>query len=143
MTVPGSPRSRFAELVKLHVQGNAYLGRDEERRLLEEGVTRYGLTLDEASGVLRASAEQEETALDRELARSASLLLKTLADPRGRVARHDFAKAVAFWRARAGSQVSHADAERRVKRLMDEAQLTAKPSGMLVPSRRWFRAIEA
>jgi len=143
MTTQATPRARFQELVKLHVQGRSYLSREDERRLLEEGVTRYGLSLDEAAGALRAYAEQEETALDRELGRSTGLLLKTLADAKGRVARKDFAKAVAFWRARAGSQIPKLEAEKRVKRLMEEQELTARASGVLVPSRRWYRVIEA
>jgi UDP-N-acetylmuramate: L-alanyl-gamma-D-glutamyl-meso-diaminopimelate ligase len=41
------------------------------------------------------------------------------ADRRGRVARQDFNKAVAFYRARAGAGLSEAEAARRVKRRME------------------------
>ena len=136
-------RGRFDELVKLHLQGRRFLDRDQETRLLEEGVTRYALTLDQASGVLRAAAEQDEVATERELERSAAQLLRTLADRRARVSRDDFRKAVAFYRARAGAGLSQAEAERRVKRLMEQADLVPRRAGRLVPTRRWYRAIEA
>ncbi len=144
MTVTDTPlRRHFAELVKLQLQGRRFLDRDQERKLLEEGLTRYGLTLDQATGLVRGAAQQEEIALEGELGASARELLKTLADRRGRLAREDFARAVAFYRARAGGGVTEAEAQKRVKRLMDELALHPKPSGRLIRSRRWYRAIEA
>jgi hypothetical protein len=136
-------RSRFGELVKLQMQGRRFLDREEERRLLEEALTRYGLRLEEATGLLRGAAEQGEIALEGEIGRSAGLLLKTLADRRSRVAREDFAKAVAFYRARAGAGLTEAEAARRVKRQMEELALQPKPSGRLIRTRRWYRSIEA
>lgn len=137
------PQARFAELVKLHIQGRRFLEREQERKLLEEGVGRYGLTLDEAQGILRAHAEGDQVALEGELGRSASQLVKTLSDRRGRVSRSDFDKVVAFYRARAGAGLTQAEAERRVKRLMEEQGLEPKRSGRLLRTRRWYRAIEA
>lgn len=136
-------RGRFSELVKLQMQGRRFLDREQERRLLEEALTRYGLKLDEASGVLRAAAEQDEIALEGELGRSSGQLLRTMADRRGRVSREDFAKAVAFYRARAGSGLTEAEAAKRVKRQMQELDLHPRPSGRLIRTRRWYRAIEA
>lgn len=136
-------RARFAELVKLQMQGRRFLDRGDERRLLEEALTRYGLKLDEASGLVRAAAEQDAIALEGELGRSSGMLLKTMADRRGRVARQDFAKAVAFYRARAGAGLTETEASRRVKRQMEEMELQPKPHGRLIRTRRWYRAIEA
>lgn len=136
-------RTRFGELVKLQMQGRRFLDRERERRLLEEALTRYGLTLDEATSVLRAAAEHDEVALEGELGRSSGQLLRTLADRRGRVARDDFAKAVAFYRARAGAGLTEAEAAKRVKQQMQELDLQPKPAGRLFRTRRWFRAIEA
>jgi hypothetical protein len=136
-------RARYAELVKLQMQGRRFLDREQERKLLEEGLTRYGLSLDQANGMLRAAAEDDGIALEAELGLSARELLKALADRRGRVARGDFAKAVAFYRARAGGGLPEAEAQKRVKRLMEELGLQAKPTGRVIRTRRWYRAIEA
>lgn len=137
------PQGRFAELVKLHIQGRQFVEREQERKLLEEGVSRYGLTLDEAQGVLRANAEGNQIALEGEVGRSAAQLLKTMSDRRDRVSRADFEKVVAFYRARAGAGLTRAEAERRVKRLMEEQGLEPKRSGRILRTRRWYRAIEA
>lgn len=139
------PRSqqRFAELVKLHTQGRRFLDHERECRLLEDGVSRYGLTLDEARGVLRSQVEGDRVAIAGDIDQSAAHLLKTMADRKRRVSRTDFGKIVAFYRLSAGSAVSQAEAEKRVKRLMEENGFQAKRSGRLLRTRRWYRAIEA
>lgn len=136
-------RNRFAELVKLQMEGRRFLDRDQERRLLEEALTRYGLTLEEAQGMLRGAAREDAIALEGELGSASRELLKTFADRRDRVAQRDFSRAVAFYRARAGGGITEAEAKRRVKRLMEELELQPAPAGFLVRSRRWYRAIEA
>jgi hypothetical protein len=144
MTATDSPpRHRFAELVKLQLRGRRFLDQDQERRLLEEAITRYGLTLDQASGLLRGAAQEDRIALEGELGASSRELLRTLADRRRRVARDDFRRAVAFYRGRAGGGVTEAEAQKRVKRLMEELDLQPRPTGRIIRSRRWYRAIEA
>lgn len=137
------PQTRFAELVKLHMQGRRFLDREQERKLLEEGVGRYGLTLEEATGLVRTQAEGGEIALEGDLGRAGGQLLRTMADRQGRISREDFEKVSKFYRMRAGASLSQAEAERRVKRLMEELELQPRPSGKLLRTRRWYRAIEA
>ena len=133
--------ARFGELVRLHTQGRRFLDREEERRLLEEGVARYNLRLEEARGMVRAAAAEEDMSLEHEVNASAAQLLKTLADRRSRITRRDFEKAVAFYRARAGRNVTPVDAQRRVKRLMEETELKPARSGRILRTRRWYRQI--
>lgn len=134
---------RFAELVKLHVQGRRFLDHDREMKLLEEGVSRYNLTLAEAQAALRGAAQEAGVASQSELDASTTQLIKTLADRQGRLSRADFDKTAAFYRGRAGSSVTEEEARKRVKRLMQEHDVPAKRSGLLLRTRRWFRAIEA
>ncbi|MBR0649436.1 hypothetical protein GXW78_07160 [Roseomonas terrae] len=137
----GTDAGRFGELVRLHTQGRRFLNQEEERRLLEEGVTRYRLRLEEARGIVRAAAAEADMSLEHEVNASAAQLLKTLADRRQRIARKDFDKAVAFYRARSGRNLTPADAQRRVKRLMEEAELKPARSGRILRTRRWYRQI--
>ena len=133
--------ARFGELVRLHTQGRRFLDREEERRLLEEGVTRYRLRLDEARGIVRAAAAEEDISLEQEVNASSTQLLRTMADRRQRIARKDFDKVVAFYRARAGQNLAPIDAQRRVKRLMEEGDLRPARSGRIIRTRRWYRQI--
>jgi hypothetical protein len=143
MTTETNGRARFAELVKLQTQGRRFIDSDQERKILEDGVVRYGLSLDEAVGLLRSATDGGSVSLEGEVGVSARQLLKTLADRRNRVARADFDRAVAFYKARAAGGVSNADAQRRVKRLMEELDLQPKATGRIIRSRRWYRMIEA
>lgn len=137
----GPDAARFGELVRLHTQGRRFLDREEERRLLEEGVTRYRLRLDEARGIVRAAAAEEDISLEQEVNASSTQLLRTMADRRQRIARKDFDKVVAFYRARAGQNLTPVDAQRRVKRLMEEGDLRPARSGRIIRTRRWYRQI--
>jgi hypothetical protein len=140
----GQPQpTQFAELVKLHMQGRRFLDQDREMKLLEEGVTRYNLSLAEAQAALRGSAEDAGVANQSELDRSTVQLLRTLADRQGRLARADFDKTANFYRGRAGSTVTEPEARARVKRLMQENDVEARRAGFPLRTRRWFRAIEA
>ncbi|MEI6161793.1 MAG: hypothetical protein WCP77_18305 [Roseococcus sp.] len=135
--------AQFAELVKLHLQGRRFLDREKELKLLEEGVMRYHLTLAEATGALRGSVEETGITSQAELDRSTLQLLRTLGDKRGRVSRQDFGKVASFYRGRAGAELSEAEAQSEVKRVMQQNDIEAKRSGRILPTRRWFRAIEA
>lgn len=137
----GPDAARFGELVRLHTQGRRFLDRDEERRLLEEGVTRYRLRLDEARGIVRAAAAEDDITLEQEVNASSTQLLRTMADRRQRIARKDFDRVVAFYRARAGRNLTSLDAQRRVKRLMEECELRPARSGRIIRTRRWYRQI--
>lgn len=136
-------RTRFGELVRLHTNGRRFLDREAERKLMEEGLTRYNLSFDEARGVVRAAVADSDVALEHELAGTSTELLRTLADRRGQVGRDDFEKAVAFYRARAGKRLTLAEARQRVKGLMEEADLQPARAGRLIRTRRWYRQIEA
>lgn len=137
------PRQRFGELVRLHTNGRRFLDRDAERRLMEEGLTRYNLSFDEARGVVRAAVADHDVSMEHDLDRTSTELLRTLADRRGQVGRDDFEKAAAFYRARAGKRITIAEARQRMKALMEESDLQPARSGRLIRTRRWFRQIEA
>jgi len=141
--IENDARLRFGELVRLHTSGRRFLDREAERKLLEEGLTRYNLSFDEARGVVRAAVADSDVALEHDLAGTSTELLRTLADRRGQVGRDDFEKAVAFYRARAGKRVTVAEARQRVKGLMEEADLQPARAGRLIRTRRWYRQIEA
>ncbi len=136
-------RLRFGELVRLHTNGRRFLDRDTERKLMEEGLTRYNLSFDEARGVVRAAVADTDVALEHDLAGTSTELLRTLADRRGQVGRDDFEKAAAFYRARAGKRITIAEARQRMKALMEESDLQPARAGRLIRTRRWYRQIEA
>jgi hypothetical protein len=136
------PQDRFEELVKLHLQQRRYLDRDSEMRLLEEAVMRHDMSLAAATATLRGRTMDAGMTSESELDTSTLALLRTLADRQGRVARADFDKAAGFYRARAGGGMPAEETRSRVKRLMEANDLQPRRAGRLLPTRRWYRAIE-
>ena len=55
---------QFADFVRIHALDGNLITRDDEMRILKEGVTRFGMDLEEARGILlRAAAEHNITLL--------------------------------------------------------------------------------
>ena len=137
-------RQRFADLVRIEAMDGGFLRVEDERRLLQEGVARHGLSLEEARGVVLSTANENGLALQRAADSEVSELIRLQASrARGnKLSRSDFEQAVRMYRAKTRSRVSDEEARRRVKSLMDEAGVKPKPSGWLIRSRRWYNAIK-
>lgn len=141
---PTGNRRRFADLVRIEAMDGGFLRVEDERRLLQEGVARHGLSLEEARGVVLSTANENGLALQRSADTEVSELIRLQASrSRGnRLSRSDFEQAARMYRAKTRSRVSEAEARRRVKVIMDEAGVKPKASGWLIPSRRWYNAIK-
>jgi hypothetical protein len=61
---------------------------------------------------------------------------------RNRVSRDDFDRAASFYRARAGGGMLPQEAQVRVNRLMEASDLQPRRAGRIIPTCRWYRAIE-
>lgn len=140
---PGN-RQRFADLVRIEAMDGGFLRIEDERRLLQEGVARHGLSLEEARGVVLSTANENGLSLQRTADSEVSELIRLQASrSRGnKLSRSDFDQAVRMYRAKTRSRLSEDEARRRVKSIMDEAGVKPKASGWLIRSRRWYNAIK-
>jgi hypothetical protein len=132
---------KFADLVRLHAYDRKFITREQEMKILEEGVMRYGLPLAEARGTLMSIAEEEHAVFERDVEKSVRDMMATFAGRRGKIARAHFAHAVSFYRASAGSALSDADISKRVKAIMVDNNWQPRGSGMVLRTRRWYRRI--
>jgi hypothetical protein len=133
---------RFADLVKLSGLQTRYIDRGQEQRLLEEGVTRFGLTLDEARGILRGVAEDLGYTFETETSRRIQQVLARHAGRSGKVSRPQFDSTAQVLRDFSGNTISEIEARRQLKRVMLENGWRPRRAGLFW-SRRWYRAIEA
>jgi len=138
-------RQRFADLVRIEALDNGFLRVEDERRLLQEGVARHGLSLDEARGVVLSTATENGLALQRTADAEVSELVRLQASRSrtNRLSRADFEQAVRMYRAKTRSRVTEEEARRRVKSIMDETGIQPKASGWIIRSRRWYNTIKA
>src|SRR5712672_773545 len=83
-------RDQYGDLVRLQVSGRRLITEDRENALLQDGVMRFGLSLEEARGRVRSAAEDRRVVLQRDIDESAGFLLRDSADRKGRLKRKDF-----------------------------------------------------
>ena len=58
-------RRRFADMVRIEAMNGGFIRVDDERRLLQDGMARYNLSLEEARGVLLSTVNDQGFALQR------------------------------------------------------------------------------
>lgn len=133
---------RYADLVKLNGLQTKLIDRPQERRLLEEGITRFNLTLDEARGILRAIAEDNDYTFESETGKRIKQVLARSAGRRGLISRTQFMNTSQILRDFSENTITEADARRQLKRIMLDNGWKPRRAGLL-RSRKWFRQIEA
>jgi len=139
--VRGGDSRRFADLVKVNGLHRRFIDRAQERHLLEEGVTRFGLTLDEARGVLRSVAEDNGFVFETESGRRIQQLMSRHAGRRGLISRSEFRQMVDVLRDFSENSISEGEARRQLKRIMIDNGWRPRRTRLL-RSRRWYKVIE-
>lgn len=135
------PVRRFADLVKLSGLQTKYIDRAQEQRLLEEGVSRLGLPLDEARGIMRGVAEDLGYTFETETSRRIQQVLARHAGRRGRVSRSQFDATAQVLRDFSSNTISEVEARRQLKRVMMDNGWQPRRAG-LFRTRRWYNSIE-
>ena len=131
---------RLRQLVRLRGKRSRVITSEDEERLLEEAVTRLGVSLERARGVLHAETQNGQIALESDLEDTLVDLLKSFAGTRKRLSRRDFEVISSLHAAR--RRISTETSRQMVKRLMEEEDITPRAAGLL-RSRRWYRRIKA
>ena len=139
-TTPGATRDQYADLVRLQVSGKRLITEDRENALLQDGVMRFGLSLEEARGRVRSAAEDRRVVLQRDIDESASFLLRDSADRKGRLKRKDFDRVARFYKLRADGMLSEPEVRQRVKSIMQQQNFTPRRAGFIW-TRRWYNKI--
>jgi len=140
--VKGGESRRFADLVKLNGLGRRFIDRGQERHLLEEGVTKFNLSLDEARGVLRSVAEDNNYVFESEACRRIQQLMSRHAGKSGMISRRQFRRTVDVLRDFSDNTINEAEARRQLKRIMLDNGWRPRRAGML-RTRGWYKQIQA
>ncbi|MFX4221076.1 MAG: hypothetical protein ACMVO3_08870 [Thalassobaculum sp.] len=136
-------RRRFADMIRIEGMNGGFIRAEDERRLLQEGMTRFNLSLDEANGAMLATVNDQKMVLQRAADEGTREFLNVQANRNRQrcLSRADFRQAVEMYRAKARQRISEDEAKRRVKALMREEGISAKRHGWIIRSRRWFNSI--
>jgi len=130
-------------MIRIEGMNGGFIRAEDERRLLQEGMTRFNLSLDEANGAMLATVNDQKLVLQRAADEGTREFLNVQANRnrQRRLSRADFRQAVEMYRAKARQRISEDEAKRRVKALMREEGISAKRHGWIIRSRRWFNSI--
>lgn len=140
MAVSEDVKKRFAEYVKVQALGGRFIDRETEKKILEDGVMRFELGLDDGRQIMLGVASDQGYAFETEAERRIAEILEDYAD-NGRIDRRQFGDAVGFYRRFCAFGVSEEDAKKRIKKIMVANGWKAKRNGML-GTRRWFNKVE-
>lgn len=143
MVSDAESRRRFADMIRIEGMNGGFIRAEDERRLLQEGMTRFNLSLDEANGAMLATVNDQKLVLQRAADEGTREFLNVQANRNRQrcLSRADFRQAVEMYRAKARQRISEDEAKRRVKALMREEGISAKRHGWIIRSRRWFNSI--
>lgn len=131
---------RLRQLVRLRSQRGRVLTAVDEDKLLEDAVTRLGVPLDKARGILHSELERSQIPLESDLEETTMDLMKALAGNRKSLSRRDFEAIANFHAAR--RKIPIEASRQSVKRLMEEEGLSPKRAGLL-RTKRWYKRIKA
>lgn len=135
-------RKRFADLVKLNGLTSKFINRETERRILEEGVTRYELSLDDARGLLRTIAADQDFVFESETGLRIRQVLDRHAGKKGKISKDQFLQSSAILRDFSNDSIGEEEAKRQIKRIMVDNGWQPRRAGLL-RSKRWYNNVEA
>lgn len=149
------PPGRFADYVRLHGASQKLILIEQERELLKAGITEFGLSLSEASGLLHSAVRESDTLLESQAEQHLHTLLDEPRTPREarlaargrpvdkmRLTRKQFERAVDFYQTLTRAALSRDEARQRVKAMVLRQKRKACRDWWRLGSRKWFDAIE-
>lgn len=141
MAASDDEKRKFADFVRVHTVDQRFITREEEKRLLQEGILRFGLDLDEANGILLRVASEEKIALERLEEERIRRILAQLGGRKRKIAKRDFAQTAATYRELSNGGMTDAEAKRKVKRIMESEGYAARRTRWMIGSKRWYRQV--
>ncbi|MCK5521673.1 MAG: hypothetical protein KAI83_00940 [Thiomargarita sp.] len=138
MAVSDEVRKAFVDFIMLQVFDDQYIDRQEEKKILEEGIKK-GMGVDEGLTIMRQVALEKGIALERDAEERAKETLEAFATNDGKVDKKEFEDAVAIFKKHSKGKIPEPELKRRLKKMMLENNWKAKEGGFF--GSKWFSAI--
>lgn len=130
---------RFMGYVELAALDRPFVSKAEERRLLEQGISQFGLDSAEARGIVLYAAQQNGIRLEREVDGRMVPILDRFGGKRKKLGKKKFREAAALYNELAGGVLSDEEARLYVKQVMEQNKF--RPKRSMLMSRRWYDKI--
>ena len=130
---------RFMGYVELAALDRPFVSKAEERRLLEQGISQFGLDPTEARGIVLYAAQHNGIRLEREVDGRMVPILDRFGGKRKKLGKKKFREAAALYNELAGGVLSDEEARLYVKQVMEQNKF--RPKRSMLMSRRWYDKI--
>jgi hypothetical protein len=132
--------ARYHDFVRLQLESGRLLRTADERALIREGITTFGLSGARARGILAVALHETGNPSERELSRHILHVLRELAGKRGAIDKKRFKQGVTVLKGLTAGGISPDEARIWLKRVVEDSDLKVGGSGLLWRT-RWFRKI--
>ncbi|OQY46560.1 MAG: hypothetical protein DRR08_19480 [Candidatus Parabeggiatoa sp. nov. 2] len=138
MAVSDQIKKQFVDYIMLQVYDDQYIDRQEEKKILEEGI-RKGLGVEEGLALMRQVAQEKGLALERDAEERAKEMLDAFATNDGKVDKKEFERALAILAKHSKGRIPEPEMKRRLKKMMEDNGWKAKEGGLF--GSKWYSAI--
>lgn len=139
MAVSENVRKAYVDFIMLQVFDDQYIDRQEEKKILEEGIKK-GLGVEEGLAIMRQVAQEKNLVLERDAEERTKDMLEAFATNDGKVDKKEFENAVAVFKKHSKGKIPEPELKRRLKKMMQENNWKAKEGGLF--GSKWFSAID-
>ena len=133
-------KAKFADYVQVHTIDGKVITRADEKKILEQGLTRFDLDFREAQGILLSVASERDIALVSHVEHHIDIFLQQVVKRR-KVSRKEFNKAALLYRKMTNDTIPDAEIRARIKQMIENSGWTGKRRRWMFNSRRWFKKI--
>jgi hypothetical protein len=142
LSMSASPhdKKKFGDYVRVHAIDGVLITREDEAKVLKEGITQFGLELNEARGILLGVAADHDIALVSNAEQQVSALLD-FSVKRNRIGRKAFNDAAEIYKRLTKGILPDLEIRKRLKEIVLLRGWKARRAHWLIGSRRWFRRI--
>jgi hypothetical protein len=138
MTVSEPVKKQFVEYIMLQVFDDQYIDRQEEKKILAEGI-KQGMSVDDGLAIMRQIAADKGWVIEREVEEKIKDILQQFALNDGVIDKKEFEDALALFKSSCKGKVPEPELRKRLKKIMLAKGWKAKEGGLF--GSKWFSSI--
>ncbi|MGQ0664098.1 MAG: hypothetical protein ACT4P2_11040 [Pseudomonadota bacterium] len=141
MPVQDEAKKKFGDFIKLQTIDGKFITREEEKQILQEGVMRFDIPLEDGRGIMLGVAAENGYILQRDCDRSIEQILERFASRKGYINEKGFGDAVAIYKKKSMDCLPEPEVRKQVKKLMQAKGWKPRRSGWVFRSKKWYAKI--
>jgi hypothetical protein len=138
MVVSEPVKKQFIEYIMLQVFDDQYIDRQEEKKILAEGI-KQGISVDDGLAIMRQIAAEKGWVIEREVEEKIKDILQQFALNDGVIDKKEFEDALALFKSSCKGKVPEPELKKRLKKIILARGWKVKEGGLF--GSKWFSSI--